>query len=48
MRSMEQLIAEVAERNRVGLFRRFEIMRHWLADAPAEAAPAISAPTGCT
>ena len=23
--------------NRVGLFRRFEIMRHWLSDAPAEA-----------
>ena len=41
--AMEKLIAEVAERNRVGLFRRFEIMRHWLSDAPAEGATAISA-----
>jgi acyl-CoA thioesterase I len=41
--AMEKLIAEVAERNRVGLFRRFEIMRHWLSDAPAEGAAAISA-----
>jgi lysophospholipase L1-like esterase len=41
--AMEKLIAEVAERNRVGLFRRFEIMRHWLSDTPAEAARAISA-----
>jgi hypothetical protein len=40
---MGKLIAEVAERNRVGLFRRFEIMRHWLSAAPAETAPAISA-----
>ena len=43
--AMEKLIAEVAERNRVGLFRRFEIMRHWLSAAPADArraAPAIS------
>jgi lysophospholipase L1-like esterase len=41
--AMEKLIAEVAERNRVGLFRRFEIMRHWLSGAPAEGAAAISA-----
>src|SRR3954454_3119082 len=27
---MEKLIAETAERTQVGLFRRFEIMRHWL------------------
>jgi acyl-CoA thioesterase-1 len=33
--TMEKLIAEVAERSRVGLFRRFEIMRHWLSDAPS-------------
>ncbi len=36
---MQKLIAEVAERNRVGLFRRFEIMRHWQSAAPADAAP---------
>jgi len=41
--AMEKLIVEVAERNRVGLFPRFEIMRHWLSDAPAEGATAISA-----
>ncbi|MGD9617332.1 MAG: SGNH/GDSL hydrolase family protein [Alphaproteobacteria bacterium] len=41
--TMEKLIAEVAERNRVGLFRRFEIMRHWFVAAPSETAPAISA-----
>ncbi len=49
--TMVKLIAEVAERNRVGLFRRFEIMRHWLsaepadvsgAASPSEAKPAIS------
>jgi acyl-CoA thioesterase I len=37
--AMVKLIAEVAERHRVGLFRRFEIMRHWLSAAPADAAP---------
>jgi acyl-CoA thioesterase I len=37
--TMQKLIAEVAERNRVGLFRRFEIMRNWLSAAPADAAP---------
>jgi lysophospholipase L1-like esterase len=41
--TMEKLIAEVAERNRVGLFRRFEIMRHWFSAAPAESVPAIAA-----
>ena len=45
--TMVELIAEVAERNRVGLFRRFEIMRHWLSAAPGDASttetkPAIS------
>jgi acyl-CoA thioesterase-1 len=39
---METLIAEVAERNRVGLFRRFEIMRHWFSASPDAAASAIS------
>ena len=42
--AMEKLITEIAERNRVGLFRRFEIMRHWLSAAPAEAAPGGAAP----
>jgi acyl-CoA thioesterase-1 len=41
--AMERLIAEVAERNRVGLFRRFEIMHHWLSTAPAGVGTAISA-----
>jgi lysophospholipase L1-like esterase len=36
---MEKLIAETAERNQVGLFRRFEIMRHWLSATPAHAVP---------
>ena len=40
---MEKLIAEVAERNRVGLFRRFEIMRHWLSDRRRRPRAAISA-----
>jgi acyl-CoA thioesterase-1 len=42
---MEKLISEVAERNRVGLFRRFEIMRHWLSAAPAGAVPSEVAPS---
>ena len=42
--AMEKLIAEVAERNRVGLFRRFEIMRHWLSAAPAHACESGAAP----
>jgi hypothetical protein len=28
---------EIAERDRVGLFRRFAIMRHWMSAAPVEA-----------
>jgi lysophospholipase L1-like esterase len=40
---MEKLIAEIAERDRVGLFRRFEIMRYWMSAAPIETAPPISA-----
>jgi lysophospholipase L1-like esterase len=44
--TMQKLIAEVAERNRVGLFRRFEIMRHWLSAAPADLAPSGAAPGG--
>src|SRR4051794_36410977 len=39
---MEKLIAEVAERNRVGLFRRFEIMQYWFSASPEAAASAIS------
>jgi lysophospholipase L1-like esterase len=35
--TMEQLIANAAERAHVGLFRRFEIMRHWQAAQPADA-----------
>lgn len=38
---MQQLLADVAMRARVGLFRRFEIMRHWQAEERADAAPAI-------
>jgi len=40
--AMQRLIAEVAERSHVGLFRRFDIMRHWQSEQPqAAAAPAI-------
>jgi len=39
---MEKLISETAERNRVGLFRRFEIMRHWSSASPDAASSAIS------
>ncbi len=38
---MEQLIAKAAERTRVGLFRRFEIMRYWQAAQQADAATMI-------
>lgn len=38
---MQEIIADVAERTRVGLFRRFEIMRHWQAESWPDAAPAI-------
>ena len=33
---MEQLIAQAAKSERVGFFRRFEIMRHWHAAQPAD------------
>ena len=42
--TMEKLIAEIAKRNRVGLFRRFEIMRHWQSAAPGDAPPTATAP----
>jgi lysophospholipase L1-like esterase len=38
---MERLIAEAAEREHVGLFRRFEIMRYWQAGAIAAERPMI-------
>jgi acyl-CoA thioesterase I len=40
--TMQSLITEIAERTGVGLFRRFEIMRHWLSAAPADGAPAAA------
>ncbi len=42
---MEQLIAKVAERASVGLFRRFEIMRYWQAAQQADA-PNMVGPDG--
>ena len=42
---MEQLIATVAERTRIGLFRRFEIMRHWQAAEQADV-PKMVGPDG--
>lgn len=39
--AMQQLIEDVAERNQVGLFRRFELMRQWAAEQPPETAPAV-------
>lgn len=39
---MQRLIADVAERTHVGLFRRFEIMRHWQSEQQhSETTPAI-------
>jgi lysophospholipase L1-like esterase len=38
---MQQLLVEVAHDTHVGMFRRFEIMRHWQAEEPPDAAPAI-------
>ncbi len=42
---MEQLIAAVAERTQVGLFRRFEIMRHWQSAEPTDV-PKMVGPDG--
>ena len=42
---MEQLIATIAERDRVGLVRRFEIMRYWQAAQQADA-PQMIGPDG--
>jgi len=44
-REMEQLIATVAERTRIGLFHRFEIMRYWEAAQPDDA-PKLVGPDG--
>jgi lysophospholipase L1-like esterase len=38
---MQRRIADAARRANVGLFRRFDIMRHWHAADPPDAAPAI-------
>jgi lysophospholipase L1-like esterase len=38
---MEQLIAVVAERDQIGLFRRFELMRYWQAGQQADAAQMV-------
>ena len=38
---MEQLLAQVAQRTGVGLFRRFEIMQHWQASRQADGATLI-------
>ena len=43
--TMQQLIAEAAARDRVGLFRRFEIMRYWR-DAEELDAPRMIGPDG--
>ena len=43
--TMERLIAEAATRDRVGLFRRFEIMRYWR-DAEELDAPRMIGPDG--
>ncbi len=42
---MEQLIATVAEHTRIGLFRRFEIMRYWQAAEQADV-PKMVGPDG--
>jgi acyl-CoA thioesterase-1 len=42
---MERLIATIAERDRVGLFRRFDIMRDWQAAQQADA-PQMIGPDG--
>jgi len=38
---MERVLAQVAQRTGVGLFRRFEIMQHWQASAQADGATLI-------
>jgi len=38
---MERLIADTAKSERVGVFRRFDIMRHWHDTSAADAAPMI-------
>jgi lysophospholipase L1-like esterase len=38
---MERLIADTAKSERVGVFRRFEIMRHWHDASSADSAPMI-------
>ena len=39
--AMESLIADTADREHVGLFRRFALMRHWQAAHPADAPPMV-------
>ena len=39
-RTLERLLTDVAKRAGVGLFRRFEIMRHWQTASGAAAVPA--------
>ena len=41
--TMERLIADTAKRERIGLFRRFDIMRHWQAAASPDAARMVGA-----
>ena len=41
--AMEHLIATVAEHDKVGLFPRFDLMRHWQSVEPAGAPPMIGA-----
>jgi len=38
---MEQVLARVAKASKIGLFRRFDIMRHWRAAQPTGAPPMI-------
>jgi lysophospholipase L1-like esterase len=41
--AMENLIAETADREQVGLFRRFALMRHWQDGRDADAPPMVGA-----
>src|SRR5215469_2926581 len=43
--AMEDLVAETADRARIGLFRRFALMRYWQS-SPASEAPAMTGPDG--